>query len=110
MTRIIGQVLNRFQKTKIFLVLVACRCSGVFAQSGAGSIQGTVTDATGAAIPGAGIHVVSEATGVVSDAKSNSAGCYQVPNPFTGTYEVTISASGFNSGGQECPMSSAVRI
>ena len=32
------------------------------AQSGAGSIQGTVTDPTGAVIPGASIHVVNQAT------------------------------------------------
>ena len=62
------------------------------AQSGAGSIQGTVTDSTGAVIPGAVIHVVNQATAVAASTKANSVGFYQVPGLFTGTYEVTISA------------------
>ena len=62
------------------------------AQSGAGSIQGTVNDSTGAVIPGAVIHVVNQATAVAASTKANSVGFYQVPGLFTGTYEVTISA------------------
>lgn len=67
------------------------------AQSGAGSIQGTVTDVTGAVIPGASIHVVNQATGVATDTKSNNVGFYQVPSLFTGTYAVTITASGMKT-------------
>ena len=67
------------------------------AQSGAGSIQGTVTDSTGAVIPGASIHVVNQGTGIAADTKSNSVGYYQVPDLFTGNYEVTITAPGMKS-------------
>ena len=67
-------------------------CSNAAAQSGAGSIQGTVTDSTGAVIPGALIHVVNQATNVVTDTRSNNVGFYQVPALFTGTYSVTVSA------------------
>lgn len=63
-----------------------------FAQSGAGSIQGTVTDSSGAVIPGASIHVVNQATGVANDAKTNNVGFYQVPGLFTGTYMIAVSA------------------
>lgn len=69
----------------------------LFAQSGAGSIQGTVTDSTGAVIPQASIHVVNQATGVAVDTKTDSAGFYQVPDLFTGTYTVTISALGMKT-------------
>jgi hypothetical protein len=61
------------------------------AQSGAGSIQGTVTDSTGAAIPGASIHVEQQGTSATSDTRTNNVGFYQVPDLFTGTYKVTIS-------------------
>jgi hypothetical protein len=61
-------------------------------QSGAGSIQGTVTDSTGAVITNATIHVVNPATNVAGDAKSNTVGFYQVPGLFTGTYTVTATA------------------
>jgi hypothetical protein len=85
----------------IFAVIVAfgltmC-CSNALAQSGAGSIQGTVTDATDAVIQGASIHVVNQATGVAVDTKSNSVGFYQVPSLFTGTYVVTIGAPGMKT-------------
>src|ERR1700677_2858325 len=69
---------------------VAICCSSMVAQSGAGSIQGTVTDSTGAVMPGASIHVVQQGTNAISDTKTNSVGFYQVPDLFTGTYTVTI--------------------
>jgi Carboxypeptidase regulatory-like domain len=68
-----------------------------FAQSGAGSIQGTVTDSTGAAIPGASVHVVENSSSTVFDTKSNGAGFYTAPSLFTGTYTVTYSAPEFKS-------------
>ena len=72
-------------------------CSSVLAQSGVGSIQGTITDSTGAVIPGAAIHVVNLATSVAADTKSNSVGFYQVPGLFTGTYTVTATAPGMKT-------------
>jgi Carboxypeptidase regulatory-like domain len=71
--------------------------ANVLAQSGAGSIQGTVTDPTGARIPGASIHVVNQATGVAADTKSNGVGFYQVPDLFTGTYTVKVSTPGMKT-------------
>ena len=73
------------------LVLGLC-CSAVFAQSGAGSIQGTVTDSTGAVIPGAAVHVVNNATAVANDTRTNGVGFYMVPSLFTGDYTVTVTA------------------
>lgn len=64
------------------------------AQSGAGSIQGTVQDATGAAIPGSTIHIVNQATSVTNDTTANQTGFYAVPGLFAGTYQITFTASG----------------
>lgn len=79
--------------------LLALMISSViaFAQSGAGSIQGTVSDTTGAVIPNAVVHVVNVATNISADAKSNAVGFYQVPGLFTGNYTVTVTASGMKS-------------
>jgi len=87
---------------KEVLILVTVLCVAIFApvawaQSGAGSIQGTVTDSTGGVIPGASIHVVNQATGVTSDSKTNGTGDYQVPGLFAGTYQITVSATGMRS-------------
>jgi len=88
--------------TRIFLAIFAVSASTVlgviaYAQSGAGSIQGTVTDPSGAVIPGALLHVVNQATGVAVDTRTNDVGFYQVPDLFTGTYMVSITAPGMKT-------------
>jgi hypothetical protein len=80
----------------VALTIAMCGLS-MFAQSGAGSIQGTVTDATGGIIPAAAVHVVNDDTGVAADTKSNGAGFYQVPGLFTGHYRVTFAAPGMKT-------------
>lgn len=72
-------------------------CTEALAQSGAGSIQGTVFDSTGAAVPEASILVVNDATGVRLDTKSNNVGFYQVPELFVGHYTVTAMAPGMKT-------------
>jgi len=72
----------------------------LLAQSGAGSIEGTVTDATKAVIPGASVEVVNQATGVTANTKANGTGGYQVPGLFTGTYVLTVTASGMETSQQ----------
>lgn len=72
-------------------------CPPACAQSGAGSIQGTVTDATGAVIPRASVHVVNQSTNVGTNTKTNGVGFYQVPGLFAGSYVITISAPGFKT-------------
>jgi hypothetical protein len=80
----------------ILLGMALC-CSVALSQNGSGSIQGTVTDSTGAVVPGASIHVVNDETAVTTDTKSNGAGFFQVPELFTGHYTVTASASGMKT-------------
>ena len=82
---------------KIRLALLAASLllpAGLLAQSGAGSIQGTVQDASSAAIPSCAVHVVNQATGVTNTATSNASGFYAVPGLFAGNYTVTFSAAG----------------
>jgi hypothetical protein len=79
---------------------IAMCCSNALAQSGAGSIQGTVTDPSGAVIAGSSVHVVNQTTSVASDTKTNDVGFYQGPGLFTGTYVVTISAPGMKTYNQ----------
>jgi hypothetical protein len=64
------------------------------AQSGAASIQGTVQDSTGAALPNATVHIVNQATAVTNDTATNSTGFYAVPGLFAGNYTITFSATG----------------
>ena len=86
------------QAIRIWTVLVVLLglavSTAVLAQSGIGSIQGTVTDSTGAVMPGATVHVLNKATGVASATTTNSVGFYQVPGLLTGNYEVSVTAPG----------------
>jgi hypothetical protein len=68
--------------------------AGLLAQSGAGSIQGTIQDASSAAIVGCLVHAVNQSTGVVNDTSSNSSGFYSVPGLFAGNYTLTFTAPG----------------
>jgi hypothetical protein len=68
--------------------------AALLAQSGAGTIQGTVQDSTGATIPNCAVHVVNQATSVTNDTTTNGTGFYAVPGLFAGTYTVTFGAPG----------------
>lgn len=62
-----------------------------------GTINGDVTDATGAAIPGASVKVRSTAIGLERDTSTNDSGSFTVPNLPRGAYEVSVEAAGFKS-------------
>jgi hypothetical protein len=74
----------------------------VTAQSaGEGSLQGTVTDTSGAVIPNATVTATNTATGVSSTTKSTSAGFYTISPMNPGVYVVRIAASGFKTIDQQ---------
>ena len=96
MTNLASYWKRTFLAIAVVLGIALC-CSTAIAQSGAGSIQGTVTDSTGAVIPGASIHVVNQGTNIAVDTKSNAVGFYQIPDLFTGTYVVTVTVTGMKT-------------
>jgi hypothetical protein len=64
-------------------------------RSDRGTIGGIVTDAQGAALPGASVTVRNEATGVESVLATNHAGAYSSTPLVLGPYSITVSQSGF---------------
>jgi len=68
-----------------------------FAQTGAGTIQGTVMDRTGAYIVGAKVHVVETTTGVSTDTTTTDKGFYTIPSLFVGQYKISIEAPGMTA-------------
>ena len=60
-----------------------------------GTVQGRVTDAQQAAVPGASIVVTSAKTGVSSEARSETDGAYVVPFLIPGLYRIDVSLPGF---------------
>ncbi len=67
----------------------------VFAQTGAASLTGIVTDQSGATVPGATVTATSQATNVTYTAVSNEAGNYTVTSLPIGTYVVKAELSSF---------------
>ncbi|MGA7240531.1 MAG: carboxypeptidase regulatory-like domain-containing protein [Bryobacteraceae bacterium] len=74
--------------------------TAAFAQFASGSIGATVTDATGAAIPGAKVVLKNEATGAVRDSVTNGTGYFDFPSVLPGSYSVTVSAPGLRTAEQ----------
>jgi hypothetical protein len=60
-----------------------------------GSILGTVTDQSGAVVPGAKIILANPLTGLKREAETDGAGAYNIPNIPQGEYDISVTAAGF---------------
>jgi hypothetical protein len=77
------------------LLLSLC-AAPVFAQN-AGSIRGTVTDTTGAVVPGATVALTNEATKFSRDTQTDAQGGYFFATVDQGTYTLRVEISGFKA-------------
>ncbi|HEY1241152.1 MAG TPA: TonB-dependent receptor [Bryobacteraceae bacterium] len=84
---------RRFYRLSIVLVLSA---SAILAQS-TGTIQGVVTDPSGASVPKATVTVRNMGTGEQRSFTTDASGLYVVPSLPVGHYAVTAAASGLQS-------------
>lgn len=75
----------------MFFASIGC----LFGQTGAGRIQGTVKDASGAVIPAAKITALQVETGSSFHTQGNDTGFYIFPSMQPGKYRVTADAQGF---------------
>ncbi len=78
----------------LFLFMVANESS---AQGNRGALAGTISDSSGAVIPGAVIAIKNLDTGATYTATSNGAGGYNFPQLQLGGYQVTITKAGFKT-------------
>src|SRR5262245_14723009 len=80
----------------IFLlsIMLAALSSNVFAQS-TGTLQGSVTDQSGAVVSGAKVTVRNQATGFERIVQTGSNGNYQAAALPPGVYQVEAQAQGF---------------
>jgi hypothetical protein len=96
---------------RIELPTVLRRCAAVFCcaalllfslrthsqEAGKGSIQGIVSDSTGAVVANASVTLAESATGLTLNTKSDGSGIYSFPNINIGTYTLTVTAPNFET-------------
>jgi Carboxypeptidase regulatory-like domain/TonB dependent receptor len=71
--------------------------AAISAHAQSANISGIVSDKTGAVVADASVDLVNSATQAMRKTTSNHAGVYSVPDLTPGTYEMTVSAAGFQT-------------
>jgi hypothetical protein len=87
----VGRLVRYVLGTLCLLLLVSLMCLPAFGQSDKGSITGTVTDTSGATVPGAEVRLAPVGASVVTDMQ----GAFRLPEVPPGKYTVTVSYVGF---------------
>ena len=78
------------------LLIMVCMAGLGFAQNvNSGEIRGTVTDPSGAVIPGVAVTLLNTNTGVSTELVTNSAGLYDAVSILQGAYKITFVKEGF---------------
>jgi hypothetical protein len=80
----------------LFALLIAVSAPA-FAQTFRGTVTGLVVDTQGAVIAGASVQLNDPSTSLVLTGKSNSAGEFVFPELAPGTYQLTVTATGFQT-------------
>src|SRR5918995_409143 len=82
--------------TRLLLLTTLVLPGLAFAQTSMGGVSGTVTDSTGAVVPGATVTLVNEATNVQNVRETNAHGYFTFVNVRPGRYVLTVELTGFN--------------
>jgi hypothetical protein len=77
--------------------MVVAYSPSAFSQGGTGAINGTITDTSGAVIPKAKVALTNTANGTERSDISNDTGTYVFPGVIPGTYNIVVTAEGFNA-------------
>src|SRR5436190_18151359 len=89
--------MRKLMSATVMLLLCFVPSISTFAQTSNATLGGTVSDASGALIPGVTVTATNTATGIVSAVLSNEAGAYQFASLQTGTYKVSAELTGFRT-------------
>jgi len=97
--------MNRFFRSPrmlafvVFFALLAASwmADSALAQTFRGTILGTVTDSSGAAVPGAALTIKNLDTGLTRNVVTSNDGSYAAPELPIGNYSVTVEKEGFKS-------------
>lgn len=94
----------------VFLQAAVFSFSFAQATGNAGGITGTVTDASGAVVPGATVSILNPVSGYSRSATTDSSGQYRFTNVPLNPYHFVITAKGFAAFTQDVDISSSVPL
>src|ERR1700685_4120422 len=94
----------------LIFALLSFGAFNAFPQAETGQIVGTVTDPSGAFIPGAKVTVRSVATGTERTETTSDAGAFTFPNLQPDVYEVSVTAPGFNTIRQQTTVTVGTKV
>src|SRR5580700_7429327 len=92
-----NQPCPRIAITLVAIMLVLAAASFAQTTISTGSIQGTVTDQSGAVVSGATVIITGKATGRVVTVTSSSSGTYTSGALTPGDYTIRVEAQGFKT-------------
>src|SRR5689334_2650361 len=89
------------QRVVFMLAAASLLIPPLYSQTSTGSILGTVTDASGAVLPGASVTLTNTGTSERRTAAADAAGNYQFVNLLPGNYRLEVESRGFKRYNRE---------
>lgn len=106
--------LRRFAFVSLLLSISLSLCLPAAARAqglgGAGTVQGTVKDPSGAVVPGATVSLNNAVTGFARSAQTDAAGRFLFRNLPPNSYHLSVALSGFQTAEQDVDVRSSVPI
>jgi len=81
----------------LFAVICIGSPSTMGQASATGTVSGTVTDTSGAAVPGATVSLIDAATASARNVTTSDTGAYVIPYVNPGTFNIKVSKQGFKT-------------
>jgi hypothetical protein len=91
------RTVQKLSQLALSLIFCLSLASSAVGQAVYGSVFGTVTDPSGAAVAGATVTITNIGTNVSETARTNSTGNYNQTRLIPGTYRIKVEAQGFKS-------------
>src|ERR1700739_2608084 len=89
--------LSKSTSVLVSLLLAALIAAPAWAQTQLGTLFGTVTDTSGAVVPGAEVSVENVSTGLKRDGRTDKTGEYRLVGLPTGSYTLRVEKEGFQT-------------
>ena len=89
--------MHKFTRCSLALAVLLCVTQGFAQNTNSGDIRGTVTDATGAVLPGVTVTVEDIDKGVTTTYVTNGAGLYETGSIVPDHYTLTFTKDGFST-------------